>query len=99
MKWISVKDEMPTAFTLVLTLCSIKWFDNQKSNVNVGFYTPEVKNREMNESWILMDVHRSQSFRKNTYKRFFDKDYPFDVITHWMPLPNQPERSKREDNE
>lgn len=79
-KWISVKDELPDSFKIVLYLSSCKYCHSKNKVIGMGFYT------RMNKEWFEC----SSQFQENGCKQISAK------VTHWMLLPELPEEQINE---
>jgi len=77
MKWISVYDKLPDEDTEVLVLLNFE----QEKQIDVGVcftYTP---------TW---DEIATVPFRCWDSARYDGQDWEYDLVTHWMPLPELP---------
>ena len=87
MKWISVKDEMPTE----KTMCAV-WIEAAEFHCNVSWrrcgyalvaYMPE------QEGWCEQHIKRAMKFYP-----LMGADMNTARITHWMPLPEPPKEAR-----
>ena len=78
MKWISVKDRLPDAYTFVLVCANFQGTGEPKP-INISRFALT--------KWEFLSGHEEVG-------AWSDIEYGMDIndITHWMPLPKSPEK-------